>query len=636
MSYTAYRPIDELWLTTIPKHWDCKKIKYIFSERVEKGYPNEPLLVASQNMGVVPKDVYGSRTVEAMKDLHNLKLVRIGDFVISLRSFQGGIEYAYYQGIISPAYTVMIPNDYIASGYFRFLSKSKLFIELLQMCVTGIREGQNVDYNKLKNHLIPLPPCDEQEKIVQFLDWKISQINKLIKTKQRKIELLQEQRQTMIDEILMGGGDGWEEKPLKYWAHSNLSSIDSNTSSDFEIEYLDISSVGHGYLKQAPTKYFFADAPSRARRLVRFGDTIISTVRTYLRSVCYINHDIEHCVVSTGFSVLTPNDKIVLPELLSFAVSTDYFVNEVIRNSIGVSYPAINDNKLMSLKIGLPISMETQIKLYESLNIRFLKLDVMISKYKKEIDTITEYRTALISHIISGKIDVRSESVLENKMISEVVTVNITENKDVATETKIITFPTSVAKPKGHNPHFDDAVMIAGIVNAFYHEKYRLGRKKVQKLLYLLRRHQEESIAAFKKKAAGPYADEVRYKGGEPIAKKNKYIATTTTVKGTTFARGEKIIQALEYIEKWGEQDDVQWLINNFRYTKVDDLELLATVDMAICDLNEVGIPIDLKSIKHLIATNKEWQAKLKKQTFSDDMISKAIGDLEKLLGDVE
>jgi len=182
MSYKFVRSLDELWLTEIPEHWDNQRIKYIFSERVEKGYSNEPLLVASQNMGVVPKNIYGNRTVEATKDLFNLKLVRVGDFVISLRSFQGGLEYAYYQGIISPAYTVMTPNAFIITGgYFRYLAKSRLFIELLQMCVTGIREGQNIDYGKLKNHHIPLPPLEEQDQIVRFLDWKVSQINKFIK-----------------------------------------------------------------------------------------------------------------------------------------------------------------------------------------------------------------------------------------------------------------------------------------------------------------------------------------------------------------------------------------------------------------------------------------------------------------------
>jgi len=181
MTYPSYKTIPELWLTSIPSHWDSRKIKYTFSERVEKGYPDEPMLVASQSMGVVPKDVYKYRTVEATKDLHNLKLVRIGDFVISLRSFQGGIEYAYYKGIISPAYTIMIPNEYITASYFRYLAKSRLFIELLQMCVTGIREGQNIDYSRLKNHLIPTPPLEEQKTISSFLDWQISRIDKYIK-----------------------------------------------------------------------------------------------------------------------------------------------------------------------------------------------------------------------------------------------------------------------------------------------------------------------------------------------------------------------------------------------------------------------------------------------------------------------
>ncbi len=143
--YEKYKPIPELWITRIPDSWSFRKIKYLFKERCEKGYPYEPLLVASQNMGVVPKDVYGNRTVEANKDLHLLKLVKVGDFVISLRSFQGGIEYAYYQGIISPAYTVMVPNKEISPGYFRHLAKSCLFIGLLQMCVTGIREGQELN-----------------------------------------------------------------------------------------------------------------------------------------------------------------------------------------------------------------------------------------------------------------------------------------------------------------------------------------------------------------------------------------------------------------------------------------------------------------------------------------------------------
>ena len=158
--YDEYRKSDLLWLDRIPRHWKLKKIKHLFKERTEKGYPDEPLLAATQAKGVVPKSMYENRTVTAEKDLHLLKLVEVGDFVISLRSFQGGIEYAYYRGIISPAYTIMVPNEAVNRGYFRYLAKSQPFLELLGFCVTGIREGQNIDYGILKT------------RICQYLHWK--------------------------------------------------------------------------------------------------------------------------------------------------------------------------------------------------------------------------------------------------------------------------------------------------------------------------------------------------------------------------------------------------------------------------------------------------------------------------------
>lgn len=182
-----------------------------------------------------------------------------------------------------------------------------------------------------------------------------------------------------------------------------------------------------------------------------------------------------------------------------------------------------------------------------------------------------------------------------------------------------------------HNQHFDDAVMIAGIVNAFYSEKYPLGRKKVQKLLYLVRRKEQADISAFHKKAAGPYADEVRYKGGEPIAQKNKYIQVKRNEKGSCFEKGVQMQQALTYLKDWRKQADVDWLVSQFQYTSVNELELLATVDMAICDLRREGKEISVASIKDLIRSNKEWRDKLKKTYFRDSDIQRAIKKCEDL-----
>ena len=142
--YSEYKDSGVKWLGEIPGHWELRKMKYTFDERSQKGFPNEPLLAATQNHGVILKSQYENRTVEAVKSLDTLKLVEIGDFVISLRSFQGGLEYAHNRGIISPAYTILTPT-HIKASYFKHLSKSDIFISLLKSSVTGIREGQNID-----------------------------------------------------------------------------------------------------------------------------------------------------------------------------------------------------------------------------------------------------------------------------------------------------------------------------------------------------------------------------------------------------------------------------------------------------------------------------------------------------------
>src|SRR4051794_37942504 len=113
----------------MPAHWELRRTKTVVRERSEKGFPDEPLLAATQTKGVVRKESYENRTVLALKDLDLLKLVRAGDFVISLRSFQGGIEYARTQGIISPAYTVLYPVDSDTHSYLGWLFKSKPYVE---------------------------------------------------------------------------------------------------------------------------------------------------------------------------------------------------------------------------------------------------------------------------------------------------------------------------------------------------------------------------------------------------------------------------------------------------------------------------------------------------------------------------
>lgn len=193
------------WIGMVPEHWEVRKMKFLFNEISEKGHPYETCLCSTQKYGVIPQSMYENRVVVVNKGLENLKFVRIGNFVISLRSFQGGIEMAHYQGIISAAYTVLaLANNKLAHDYVKFLFKSNQYIQLLQTCVTGIREGQNINYELLRKQFLPLPPLSEQNAIVSYIDRKVAQIDKMKAAELSQIEKLKEYKQRLISDVVTG------------------------------------------------------------------------------------------------------------------------------------------------------------------------------------------------------------------------------------------------------------------------------------------------------------------------------------------------------------------------------------------------------------------------------------------------
>lgn len=193
------------WIGMVPEHWKLTRIKFLFNEISEKEHPEEPCLCSTQKYGVIPQSMYENRVVVVNKGLENLKFVRKGNFVISLRSFQGGIEIAHYQGIISAAYTILsLGNKNISSNYIKYLFKSSPFIQLLQTCVTGIREGQNINYELLRRQFIPIPTLSQQNEIVAYIDRKVAQIDKMKASELAQIEKLKEYKQRLISDVVTG------------------------------------------------------------------------------------------------------------------------------------------------------------------------------------------------------------------------------------------------------------------------------------------------------------------------------------------------------------------------------------------------------------------------------------------------
>lgn len=413
--YPDYKSIDQLWLEEIPGEWQTIKIKYAFEERSEKGYPDEPLLVASQNMGVVPKSLYGNRTVEAQKDLHLLKLVRIGDFVISLRSFQGGIEYAYYQGIISPAYTIMVSKGILTSGYFRYLAKSHSFIELLKSCVTGIREGQNIDYLKLKNYRIPVPSCPEQDQIVRFLDWKVSSINKLINIKRKEIIELKSLKRSVVNHVVTHGlnsdvvmknsGVGWLGKIPAHWEVLALKRMCSMKSGDNLTNLEIVDNDGYKVYGGNGIRGFFH----------RFNCENECVLIGRQGALCGNVHLVTERVWATDHAVITKAFGNISTKYLY------YLLMAMNLNQYGQStaaQPGISVGVIKNLSACLPPRIEQdQIVTYlETTNENYDKVAQIIDA---KITTLSELKARLISDVVTGKIDVRGIEIPEYEFAEE-------------------------------------------------------------------------------------------------------------------------------------------------------------------------------------------------------------------------
>lgn len=195
----------------------------------------------------------------------------------------------------------------------------------------------------------------------------------------------------------------WKLMMLKHAARLNPESLPETTKPDYEILYIDIGNVDtEGNILDIQS-YLFENAPSRARRVVRHGDTIVSTVRTYLKAIAYIDNPPDNLIVSTGFAVLRPAQT-VYPEYMRWLTQSEQFVALVVTNSVGVSYPAINPSTLGSLPILLP-SLPEQRAIAAFLDRETTRIDRLIAAKERLIALLQEKRMALISHAVTKGLD---------------------------------------------------------------------------------------------------------------------------------------------------------------------------------------------------------------------------------------
>ena len=417
--YDSYKDSDVAWIGEIPEHWDTIKMKYLFSERSEKGFPDEPILCSTQKYGVIPQSMYENRVVVVNKGLEGLKLVEHGDFVISLRSFQGGIEYAHYRGIISAAYTILklVMADKLNEDYVRFLFKSIPFIGLLQTCVTGIREGQNINYSILRKSEIPVPPLDEQQNIVEFLDEKTAKIDTYIQEKEKEICSLEELKQSEIafavthgikhDVSMKDNGIAWIGEIPEHWDTIKMKYLFSERSEKgFPDEPILCSTQKYGVIPQSmyENRVVVVNKGLEGLKLVEHGDFVIS-LRSFQGGIEYAHY---RGIISAAYTIL----KLVMADKLNedyvrFLFKSIPFIG-LLQTCVTGIREGQNINYSILRKSEIPVPpLDEQQQIVEYIQQKTVQIDTYISDVKRLIDSLKEYRHRLICDAVTGRINVQ-------------------------------------------------------------------------------------------------------------------------------------------------------------------------------------------------------------------------------------
>lgn len=449
----AYKDSGLPWVGEIPNHWQTSRNRFLFREVDSRSiHGEETHLSMSQVHGLVPSKSLNRKSLQS-ENYAGGKLVTENDLVLNrLKAHLGVFALAKQAGVVSPDYSVFRPKGNASVQYCEALFKTPMYVAEFRRRTKGIVEGfWRLYTDDFYNVAALLPPSDEQNQIVAYLRAQDVHIAKFIKAKRELIRLLAEQKLRIIDHAVTQGLDSsvalkpsgiewlgdvpehWLVKPLKRWVRLNASTLGEKTNPDFEFRYLDIGSVKTGRLAKELERLRFENAPSRARRVVRRGDTIISTVRTYLKAIWYVKEDAEDLIASTGFAVLTPG-KSVEPEYLGYVIQSSGFVNRVTANSIGIAYPAIAETVLGRFPVVMPSTVAEQQEIVAYIKAESAPLDQAIEQALTEIKLIREYRERQIADVVTGQVDVRGWTPGPDDVVADADLVALGGDEEIDTD----------------------------------------------------------------------------------------------------------------------------------------------------------------------------------------------------------
>lgn len=427
--YPEYKESGIEWLGEVPKHWEIKPIKSLFSRTKRTGYKNETLLSVYREYGVIVKSSRDDNRNKESDDLSPYQLVNIGDLVINkMKAWQGSLAISEHRGIVSPAYYIYEPlnsNNLLNNNFIHNQIRSKYFIQSYKNFSKGIRVGQWDLESELFTRLnLFLPPFDEQRKISEFIQREITKIDNLISKQEQLIQLLEEQRKAVILQAITKGlnldlsmkqsGIDWIGAMPKKWQLKRLKQIANVVLGKMICNENQGDMLLKPYLKSKNIQWLNVNLNSvdemwfSAKELDMYKlhkDDLILSEGGEVGKTCIWNNELDECYIQNSAHKVTLCEGYNAHYYLYFFYSMGHLGQfDRVINKVSIAH--LTKEKLLNIPVLIP-SIDEQNQIVDFIESENIKINNLINQQSKLIEKLKEYRTSIISHAVTGKIDVR-------------------------------------------------------------------------------------------------------------------------------------------------------------------------------------------------------------------------------------
>ena len=388
-----------------------------------------PLLSVYLDVGVIPFSAKAEkRTNVTSKDLSKYQRVDCGDFVLNnQQAWRGSVGISFDTGIVSPAYIVLSMNDMLNSRYANYLLRSRIMVDQYLINSKSVGSIQrNIYWPALKRTSVPVPPREEQDQIVRFLDWKVSSINKLINIKKKEIKAINALKRSIISHVITHGlmpdvpmkysGVRWLGDIPAHWQTIKLKRVTRVRNEkgiytpNSEDKYIGLENI-KGYSNNISITSSEHDVSVQC--ICHSGDLMFSKLRPYLAKTVIVPYN---CFCTGEMMVISAFNGDM--RFLRYVMLHERFIDSVNSSTYGAKMPRANSSYILNMQVPIP-QVDEQQKIADYIDEKVLQIDMATKKYEQIIDDLQVLKTRLISDTVTGKIDVRGIEIPEYEFMDE-------------------------------------------------------------------------------------------------------------------------------------------------------------------------------------------------------------------------